>query len=103
MEKLVSSKGQIVPIRKRKSVYESLDKTEKEDAMPPPKPRVKQVVKKFKFYPTTLEKSNMFYPFISGVAKTCFIDILSKKKFINEKGLNWVDDQGIKDLIFAHG
>lgn len=60
MEKLVSSKGQIVPIRKRKSVYESRDKTEKEDTMPPPKPRVKQVVKKFKLYPTTLEKSTKF-------------------------------------------
>lgn len=74
--------------------------------MQPPKLRVKQVAKKSKLDTTTLEKSTEFYPFISGVDKAYFTDILSKKKFIKDSDLNQDDDQGdqeIKDLILEHG
>lgn len=39
-----------------------------------------------------LEKTTNFYPFISGPTKACFTYILSKKKFIKEKRLNWEDE-----------
>lgn len=58
-----------------------------EETMFTPKPRVKQVAKKSKL-DTTLGKTTKFCPFVSGVAKACFIDVLSKKKFIKERGLS---------------
>lgn len=93
MEKSVSSKGHTVAEMKRKSMDESQEKEkEKEDIMSSPKRRVKQMTKKSKFYPATLDKSTMFYPFISGVVNACLNDIFSKKKLIKESGLNSAND-----------
>lgn len=64
---------------------------EKEDIMSHPKPRVKEMVKKSKLDPTTLEESTMFNPFISRVVNACLNDILSKKKLIKERGLHLAD------------
>lgn len=61
---------------------------DKEDIMPPTKMGIKQLAKQSMLDPTILEKSTKFYILILGVAKACFTDNLSKKKFFEKRGLN---------------
>lgn len=68
---------------------EGEDSRKEEDRRLIPKPRVKMVAKRSKPSLATLEKTTKFYHFIFGVAMAYFTDVLSKKKFIKEKGLNW--------------
>lgn len=66
--------------------------------------KVKMSAKKSKPDLFTVEKIIKFFPFILGAAKARFTCLISNKKVVRERALNWKDDQGdseIKDLVQA--